>query len=60
MTKSFYKNNYKTLVPKIVKCNKNCPTTCDYCEMEAECLYYYTGDDGEFEKEENQNLVECT
>ena len=52
MTKSFYENNWETLAPKIVKCNKNRPTTCDDCEMNAACLYYYTGDDSEFEKEE--------
>lgn len=52
MTKSFYENNCETLAPKIVKCNKNRPTTCDSCEMIAACLYYYTGDDSEFEEEE--------
>ena len=60
MTKSFYKNNYKILAPRIIGCNKNHPTTCDYCEMKAACLYYYTGDDSEFKKEKIQNLVECT
>lgn len=52
MTKSFYENNCETLAPKIVKCNKNRPTTCDDCKMIAACLYYYTGDDSEFESEE--------
>ena len=51
MTKSFYDNNRQILAPKIVKCNKNRPTTCDDCEMIAACLYYYTGDDSEFEQE---------
>lgn len=51
MTKSFYNNHRQILAPKIVKCNKNHPTTCDNCEMIAACLYYYTGDDSEFEKE---------
>lgn len=52
MTKSFYDNHRQILAPKIVKCNKNRPTTCDDCEMIAACLYYYTGDDSEFESEE--------
>lgn len=52
MTKSFYENNWKTLIPKMVECDKNHPTTCDDCEMTAACLYYYTGDDSEFESED--------
>lgn len=53
MTKVFYEKNYESLISLIEKCECKDFRFCNnLCPLRDACLYYYTGDDSEFEKEE--------
>ena len=53
MTKDFYEKNYESFVPLMEECECEDLRFCNnLCPLRDACLYYYTGDDTQFDREE--------